>query len=214
MTDAAPPPISLRSEAARKALHLVSLVVPAAMLALGRETALVAGGAVAAVAVAADVLRARSPGFARFIGRWFGWMMRAEEQPDVPGPVVLNGATWVLVTAFLLALLFPLRVGMPVFIAFMLGDAAAALVGRAVGKHRWPGTRRTVEGSAAFVAVALAVLLALPAVAGAAVVRPSLPVAVAVAVAMAAVEALPVRLNDNVRVPLVGAVLLVLLGSG
>jgi len=201
----------MRSEAARKALHLVSLIVPAAMLALGRTTALVAGGAVAAVAVAADVLRARSSGFARFIDRWFGWMMRAEEQPGVPGPVVFNGATWVLVTAFLLALLFPLRVGMAVFIAFMLGDAAAALVGRAVGRHRWPGTRRTVEGSAAFFAVALAVLLALPAVVGDAVVHPSLPVAAAVALAMAAVEALPIRLNDNVRVPVVGALLLVVL---
>lgn len=201
----------MRSEAARKALHLVSLVVPATMLALDRNAALLAGGAVAAVAVAADVLRARSPGFARFIGRWFGWMMRDEEQPGVPGPVVLNGATWVLVTAFLLALLFPLRIGMAAFIAFMLGDAAAALVGRAVGRHRWPGTRRTVEGSAAFFAVALGVLLALPTVAGNAVVHPSLPVAAAVAAAMAAVEALPIRLNDNVRVPLVGALLLVVL---
>lgn len=203
----------MRSEVARKALHLVSLVVPAAMLVLGREAALWGGGALAALAVSGDVLRARSVPFSRVIDRVFGWMMRDEERPGVPGPVVLNGATWVLVTAFLLALLLPLRVGMPVFMAFMLGDAAAALVGRRFGRIRWPGTRRTAEGSAAFFAVALAVLLAAPRLALAlgapeAVAAPGPGAATLVAAAMAVVEALPLRLNDNVRVPLVGALLL------
>ena len=31
-----------------------------------------------------------------------------------------------------------------------VGDAAAAVVGRWVGKHKWPGSRRTLEGSLAF----------------------------------------------------------------
>lgn len=203
----------MRSEVARKALHLVSLVVPAAMLLLGREAALWGGGALAALAVSGDVLRARSVPFSRFINRFFGWMMRVEERPAAPGPVVVNGATWVLVTAFLLAMLLPLRVGMPVFMAFMLGDAAAALVGRRFGRIRWPGTRRTVEGSAAFFGVALAVLVAAPrlALAGgmpALVAAPGPGVAALVAATMAVVEALPIRLNDNVRVPLVGALLL------
>lgn len=203
-------PIPMRSEVARKALHLVALVVPAAMLALGRPAALAAGLPLALLAAGADVLRARSEPFAAFINRWFGWMMRAEERPPVPAPVVFNGATWVLVTAVLLALLVPLAVGMPAFIAFMLGDAAAALVGRRFGRHRWPGTSRTVEGSLAFLATAALVLLVLPLVAGATVVAPSAGAALGVAAAMAAAEGAPLPVNDNVAVPLVGALLLLL----
>ena len=204
--DAVQTPLPFRAELGRKALHLLALVVPAALLTLGRPWALRLGVPLALVALGADALRARSVGFAAFIDRYFGWMMRAEERPPVPGPVAVNGATWVLVTAALLALLFPLGLGMTAFAAFMLADAAAALVGRRFGRHPWPRTTRTVEGSAAFFGVALVVLLALPAVAP----LPPVPLLAAAlaAGAMALAEAAPLPVNDNLRAPLVGAAVL------
>lgn len=206
------PPIPFRAELGRKALHLASLAVPAAMLALGREASVLALAPLVALAVGGDVLRARSRAFAGFIGRTFGWMMRAEERPPFPAPVVLNGATWVLASALLLALAFPPAVAVPAFAAFMVGDAAAALVGRRFGRHRWPGTTRTLEGSAAFALTAFAVLIAIPHLAtGALPPARGVPAAFA-ALAMAAAEALPLRVNDNLRAPLAGALALWALG--
>ncbi|KAI9258759.1 hypothetical protein BDA99DRAFT_100816 [Phascolomyces articulosus] len=36
-------------------------------------------------------------------------------------------------------------------VALGFGDAAASLVGKRLGRHRWPGTKKTVEGTMAFV---------------------------------------------------------------
>lgn len=195
--------IPYRAEVARKVLHLIALVVPLFMALAGRTVALVVLIPLALAALTADVLRVRVAGFARFIDRWFGFMMRGEERPPVGGDVVINGATWVLLTAALLALLFPIHIAVPAFVMFMVADAAAALFGRRFGRHPWGQGPRTVEGSAAFLVVGMALMALFPAVAfwmG----------AVAVVVACAA-EALPGPLNDNVRVPLVAALVLFLL---
>lgn len=195
-----------RDEVRRKALHLLALVVPLGMALLGRTLALAVLLPSAALAVTADVLRARSHAFASWIYRVFGSMMRAEERPAVrpdgergagTAPLILNGATWVLITAALLALLFPLTYAVPAFAMFMVADAAAALVGRRLGRHRWPYSDRTLEGSAAFLVVALAVLACFPAV--------SWPAAAAAALSGALAEVPTAPLNDNVRVPLVAA---------
>lgn len=184
----------------RKALHLIALVVPISMLWLGQPLAWIVWGGLGIVAVGLDVLRVRSAAFSRLIDAAFGRMMRQEERPEVGDPVVINGATWVLVASALLAFVFPLQLAVFVFVMFMLSDAAAALVGRAVGRTHWFGTSRTVEGTAAFVAVGLLVSLAYPG-------APIWACAATVLVA-AAVEAAPVKLNDNVRVPFVAALVL------
>ncbi len=193
---------SYRAEIKRKALHLLALVVPLGMAWLGNPASWMLLWVGAALALSGDILRARSPAFSHLITTGLGSLMRPDEQPIVPGPVVINGATWVLVSAFLLAVLFPLALAVPAFTAFMIADAAAALVGRRFGLNRWPGTRRTVEGSAAFALSALGVLLLFPAI--------GLVPALCCAVASAGAEALPGPFNDNLRVPLVGAFVLLL----
>ena len=204
-------PIPFRAELGRKALHVVTALLPVLLYGLGRTWLLALAALLVVLTLGGDVLRARVPAFSRWIARWFGWMMRAEEHPDATGPVVLNGSTWVALAALLLVALLPLPLAVPVFAAFMLGDAAAALVGRALGRHRWPGTTRTLEGSLAFAVVAFATLTLLPHVAP--VVQPGAGPALLAAGAMALAEALPVPLNDNVRVPFVGALVLYLIGS-
>lgn len=200
-------------ERQRKALHLLTaLVVPVAMVAVGRIGSIFTLGLLAALAVSADVLRALSAPFAAFVRRLFGSMMRPEEVPDVPGPVVVNGATWVLVAGFLLAVLVPIETGALVFAAFLVADAAAALVGRAWGRHPWRDGRRTLEGSGAFAVTAFVLLVGLPMVAPA--LDPiALWKAVLVALAMAWLEAAPWRINDNVLVPTLGSLLVWHLGA-
>ena len=202
----APPraePIPYRAEVIRKLLHLVALVVPFGMALAGRRLSVIVLVPLAVLAVAADVLRVRASWFARFVGRFFGWMMRAEEQPPVGGPVVLNGATWVLVSAALLVIIFPLRIAVAAFVMFILSDAAAALVGRRYGRHLWGGGPRTVEGSFAFVVTGLAVMALYPGMV--------LWIAAVSVVAAAGAEVLRGPFNDNLRVPIVAAAIIFVL---
>jgi len=160
---------------------------------LGMPAALYVLAAAALVAATADIARAHSSPFNTFIRAIFGPLMRAEELPGVEAGIRFNGATCVLVGAALMALLFPLRVAVPVLAMAMLADAAAALVGRRWGQHPWGSLSATVEGTTAFVGTGLAIMAYFPAVAFG-------PAAAGVLVG-AVVEVLPLPINDNIRVP-------------
>lgn len=197
-----PEELSLAAEAGRKALHLLALIVPLLMAWAGRTVSLWVLIPLSLLAVSGDVLRARSRWFREVIDRYLGFLMRRDERPPLGGPVRINGATWVLLSAALLGLVFPLEYAVPAFASFMVGDAAAALIGRRYGRITWGEGPRTVEGSAAFVALALATILQFPSVGvwagGACVLLGTVA------------EALPGPLNDNLRVPLVMAAVLLL----
>lgn len=196
MADTSPLPYS--REVARKGLHLLALSIPAGMWWVGMPLALHLLGAAAVLAVSADIARAYSAPFNRFIRTIFGPLMRAEELPARKHVVRFNGATCVLVGATLLALFFPLRLAIPVLATTMLADAAAALVGLPFGRHHWGPLSATVEGSAAFVCTGLTVMAFFPAV--------PFGAAAGGVVAGAAIEVLPLPVNDNIRVPLAVAV--------
>lgn len=141
--------------------------------------------------------------------------MRADEwEPEEAAAntglgIRINGATWTLVTMAALTLLFPVPVAVTAFSLFMVGDAAAALVGRRYGRIPWGDGPRTVEGSIAFV-VAAALTVA-PLVGIGYIAMPWWIPALAVVVATGA-EALPRPLNDNLRVPFTAALVLHFLG--
>ncbi len=194
--------IPYRAEVARKLLHLIALVIPLAMWHFGRDVSIAVLVPLAFLATIADVLRVRAAWFHRLIDRVFGFMMRGRERPPVGGPIVLNGATCVIISAALLAVVFPIGIAAGSLAVFMLADAAAALAGRRWGRHRWPGTERTVEGSTAFAAVAVAVLLVVGA----------FPVGIILLAALVGtiVEIFPGPFNDNIQVPFVMALVLAL----
>ena len=196
------PQIPYAAELRRKALHLLALIVPLFMAVVGKD-ALIILIPLTLLALAGDYFRARSKVFARFIRRTFGFMMRKEEIAPVGGPIRINGATWVLITATVLAIIFPARIAAGSFAMFMVSDAAAALVGRRFGQLRWWGTRRTLEGSAAFVATGLIIMAVLPGF--------TFWVGAVSVLFAALAEAAPGPLNDNIRVPLVAATVIFLL---
>ena len=199
-------PISYRAEVVRKAIHLLALVVPLTMAWLGKTGALALLAPTTVLAFAGDVLRVRSAWFARLIERIFGFMMRAEEQPPVGGPITLNGATWVLLSATSLTVVFPIRIAASAFAMFMLSDAAAALVGRRFGRIHWGRSPRTVEGSLAFLVVGLGIMLLLAPYSGIVFWVGAVSV---VAATLAEVPAGP--FNDNLRVPMVAAAVIFVL---
>ena len=196
--------LSYADELKRKSVHLVALLIPLGIWVLGGAVALTVLATLSVLAIVADLLRVRSRGFARFLYRLVGFMMRPEECPRVGDPVVLNGATWVLLSATLLLILFHVNVAILAFTAFMIGDAAAAIIGRRWGRRRWGRTTRTAEGSAAFLIVSVFVMLSfgwIPA-----------SVAILASIAGAAAEIPSRPLNDNIRVPLVTGAVITLAG--
>ena len=192
------PLISYDAELKRKALHLGALVMPLGLLVLGRTGALVVLVPLALIAVFCDVARLRWAWMHRFIGWVFGPIMRPEEQPAFGGPLVLNGATWMCVSAALCAALFPEPIAAAALVMLMVGDGAAAVLGRRYGRTKWPGSPKSVEGSLAYAVTAFAIGLAVVAWPGTTV---SVGTVAVGAVVGAAVEALPLPLNDNMRVP-------------
>ncbi len=193
------PVLPYRVELQRKAIHLGALVLPLAILALPTPLVRVLLTVGAALAVALDVARQRSPAVRRLVvDRVFGWMMRPEELPPEGAPIVFNGAVWMGLSAAACAWLVPPALGAAALAMLMIGDGAAAVVGRRIGRTRWPGTTKSLEGSAAYVVSAFLTGLAVTAWPGA-----DLPLGVIAvgAVVGALLEAVPIPVNDNFRVP-------------
>ena len=208
MSDHAPA-IPYGAELKRKALHLGALALPAGLLALGRTAALFVLVPLALVAVFCDVARQRWAWMHAFIQWVFAPIMRPEEQPPFGGAVVLNGATWMCVSAALCALAFPEPVAAAALAMLMVGDGAAAVVGRRYGRHRYPSSSKSLEGSAAFFVTGLAA--ALPLATGLPGYDALTPLQLGLgALAATVTEALPVPVNDNLRVPLVAGLVMLL----
>jgi dolichol kinase len=179
--------------------------VPLLAVQWGERTTLMIAVPTAILAVCADVLRSRNREFEDFIQRWFGFMMRPSEESE-GGRIIINGATWVVISFALLIGLFPLQIASASFLIFILGDAFAALVGQRIGRHTWPGGSRTIEGSVAFMVVGTLAAATFPGL--------SMWSAIPAVVVGALAEALPWPLNDNIRVPLVIALTLALIEYG
>jgi dolichol kinase len=207
---APPRGLSYGAELKRKALHLSALAYPIGIVLARRPTALAVVIPLALIGLAVDVARQRTDLVRKPFLRVFGSIMRPEEVPTPGAPLVLNGAVWMCVAAALCVLFFPAPIAAAALIMQQMGDAAAAIVGRRFGTIHWPGQRKTLEGSVALAATAFASgwLLAQIPVEGLAAALPVGRLA-AGAVAAAVAEALPIPMNDNIRVPLAaGAVML------
>lgn len=194
-------------ELRRKLLHLAALVLPAAVLRWGDPFIygiLIPG---ALLALAADLLRVRAGWLHRLIGTVFGPLMRSRERPPLGAPPCVNGATWMALSASAAFLLFTRPIAALAFSVLVLGDAAAALVGRTVGTIRLGSSEKTLEGSLGFVIAGL-----VPVVVAAELGAVSYWAGAAAVLAAAGAEATTTRLNDNLLIPLVAGLVLTVLG--
>jgi dolichol kinase len=192
----------MSSEVWRKALHLLSLVIPVGLFYLDPGTALRFLIPITALAITIEVLRTRSESVRDMVERIFGFMMRPEELPAVPAPIRFNGATWVLLTATFLVAIFPSTVAAAAISIGLIGDAAAALVGRRFGRLTIGNSDKTFVGSLAFVLSTAPVIWIIPDL--------TLQAGAAGILAGAVTEVLDLPLNDNLTVPVVVAVVMTL----
>ncbi len=192
--------LPLKRELMRKSLHVLALVLPVTMLLLGKTPSILIFGGLALLGVVLDVLRAGKAPLNHWIVTFFGSLMRPREKEQTQGRIVINGATWAMLSAFILVLVFPVQVAAFAFTIFMLGDAVAALAGRRLGRIRLGKSSKTLEGSLAFLVTGLLTSLIFPGIYFWHGAVASLAACIA--------EALPLPLDDNLRVPLVAAAIM------
>jgi dolichol kinase len=189
------PSISFGEELARKAIHLCSLSIPVGGYVVGRDVGLPILASIAGVFLLFDGLRVLGvKPVDRLIRLIFGRVIRSHESKN------LTGGTYLLLTSTACFWLMPMPAFMAAVTFLVLGDTAAALVGRRWGVHRYGG--KSIEGSLACLAICL---LAVPIV-------PELPYLAGALGALAATvaEAFTGPLDDNVAMPIVSGGVMVL----
>ena len=182
----------------RRLFHLCAgSVFPTLLLFFPRWPVLAGAGAVLAASLLMEAARRRHDGLNGLLMVRLRLLLKDREVRAVLGSTHLLVATVVAVAAFP-----PPMAALALFFA-AIGDPAAALVGERLGRRRLLG--KSLEGSAAFLAAALAIGGLMVAVR----LDTALPVMLAGAIAATVLEALPLGLDDNVKVPLgSGAIML------
>ena len=192
----------LRREFGRKMFHMLALVYWAAFAYLGWPRVVYWLGGWLIVVTAIETARLRIAAVERRLVGWFEGMIRDTERKHYSG--IIHTTTGSLL-AMLIARGDPAIVGAAIGqLAF--GDAAAALVGKAFGRVKILGGKKSLEGSLACAAACYAVAIA-------AGVRPG--AALASALVASAVELLPTTgfFNDNLWMPAASAIVLRALGT-
>lgn len=183
----------------RKLYHLIGGVgLMSLYYVLGRERALIFYATFFVLALAADLARLKVPAINRFIYARFGSFIRRDEENKLTGtpPYILGiGLSFFLFDA-------PIATAAVCFLAF--GDVAATTIGERYGRTRIGS--KSLEGSMAFVAAASVAGLLLP-LAGVPIMH---GIVLTGAITAAAVELLPLPVNDNLVIPLVSGIAMAL----
>jgi dolichol kinase len=178
---------SLRHELARKAIHLTAAVFPLGYAAgMARGVLIAVLVVLAAVALIVEVARARHERTRQAFTRATGPLLRPHEGSRI------SGATWLVLALLVAVVVFPRDVAIAVMWAATVGDALAALFGRAFGQLRLGSAGKTLEGSAACFAATLTGSLAIA--------HLSLAESIVSAITSSAAEFPSRPWDDNVRV--------------
>jgi dolichol kinase len=145
--------------------------------------------------LASDVIRLRSQRLNALFFTAFPALASPREASAIAS------STWYAAGALLTYALFPTRIAVPALLVLGLADPAAGAVGRILGTRRLGAG--TIQGSSAFLAVALAVMSAAVGV----------PAALVPALIATATECLPWKVDDNFTIPLAAGGALWLIGA-
>lgn len=176
------------AEIRRKLLHLFALTIPIGYHFVSRWEAVGIVIAAFTAALVVDLGRIRGWSIQRIWQRYTDPIVRPREAR------AFTGAAHILFSGWLCPLFLSLPAAATGMVTIILGDTAAALVGRRWGRHRYTGNR-SLEGSLAFFLAALIGAWLVPGV--------SLLLGTAAALLATVVEGLSRRVDDNLTVPVI-----------
>ena len=207
-------PISYWEEIKRKLIHLSSLWIAAAMLALPRIFGYgrwICSEIFLFCLLLTLILEHDYANGGKYLGRLYGKlfknMLRAEPRP---GQWIVSGGAPVLMAALLVNLIFPPMIAAAAMAVMLTGDAAAALVGRKFGKHKIVNGK-SLEGALSFIVVGYIFLSIIGMICGA---YTSFYLLGAIGVILGAVVELftkQIKIDDNFTIPLTVALILSLM---
>lgn len=183
----------LAREIERKSVHVAAMAIPLGCRFLPRYIMMPILLGASVVMLCIEYARLENRRFANVFSRFFGSVVREHES------FTFTGSTFVLTGSLCTYYLYDRHIAAAALSFLILGDSAAAIVGKAFGSYRLFG--KSFEGFTANVVVSWLI--------GIAFVSPWL--AAYGAVTAAIVEFLPIPLDDNLRIPLVAGAVMTLL---
>ncbi len=150
--------IQYRDELVRKLIHLFSLSIPIIYYFIPSTTSISILIGLTIFAIVVDGSRFISESFANIFYKFFGFLLRKHELDKKKKN--LTGATYVLLSALLCALIFPKVIFVTAFSILIISDTMAALIGRKFGKIKF--LRKSFEGTLSFFISASIVVLFTP----------------------------------------------------
>jgi dolichol kinase len=123
------------------------------------------------------------------------WIKNVGREGENPGEGALYNALGILFAIGILR--GDVAAAISVILILALGDGLATFVGTKYGKHKLPWNRnKSLEGTIGFVAGAMCALFIMP-----------VPATIFIAVLAAFIESLPIKVNDNIALPVVTSLL-------
>ncbi|MDR2399787.1 MAG: hypothetical protein LBD61_05105 [Endomicrobium sp.] len=178
-----------KDEIKRKAFHLLSLIYVFGYWYLPKNIVIFGLGIAIAIAAFFEYIRFKSPKFNVFFKNNFKGFYRSHEADKI------SGIIWTLSGAFLAIVLFSNKSMVFASLLYLaLGDTAAALVGKTIGRHKI-FTSKSLEGSFACFTVCFIIGLFLF----------NVQFALIGAIAATLTEAIASKLNDNFWLQIINA---------
>jgi len=172
------------------------MVIPIGVFHLPEQIAMIVLLLLSATMLVIEFARLENKRVANVFSALFGSVIREHESFS------FTGSTFVLVGSFITVYLYDQAIAAAALSFLILGDSAAAIIGKTFGTVRLFG--KSLEGFVANVVVSWLI--------GITFVSPS--VAVYGALSGAVAEFLPIPLDDNLRIPLIAGAVMTLISGG
>ncbi|MCZ6676295.1 MAG: SEC59/DGK1/VTE5 family protein [Candidatus Poribacteria bacterium] len=186
----------MAQELRRKSIHLLGLAVPITYAFIPHSTALLIVGILAGIALLIELLKVLFPPFLNWFVQTFSLVLRARERKGG-----FTGTTYYFIASFLCILIFDQTLAIVCLCFLTLGDLFAALIGKRWGRIK-PFSDKSLEGSlACFIVCALIALL----------MKFHPVVAITGAAVATLIELIPMKLDDNLTMPLISGVVMQLI---
>jgi dolichol kinase len=185
-------------EILRKIVHLATLIIPVGYALTSKETAISFLVPFFIALLVVDLLRHFHSGMASLFEKYFfGRVLREEEKS------AFMGSTYFIFSTILSILVFPKPIAIASLFILILSDTAAALIGKWIGRVKIFG--KTLEGSMAFLTTSLLIVWIYPHLGRFAGSLAALGATI--------VEILPIRINDNLSIPLAAGAIMFFVGG-
>ncbi len=182
---------------ARKIIHYLSALIPTTYIFLEKSLIIKLLIVGSIIVVFSDILRMTSPKGKKLYFKLFGWMTKKQELKQE-----FTGASYLLIGSLITVLIFEKNIAILALIFLTIGDPTACLVGQFFGKIK-TFQKKTLEGTIGLITIGFLVSLLIT----------KIPVFYKILAAITAgiVEMLPIKINDNITVPLTTGFVLTLL---